>query len=702
MHLRTAHPAPFADAIDQLGEELHHLDRLLARHVATLRRNGLFNEDPLRGLYIGEDEALATLRQPTPPHTPSPEPDAGIALARAVLDARERSGAGLPLAAIARRFRLDAFERAALVIAAAPSLDQRYQTLYAYAQNDVARRLPTIGLVLALLVQDPVERLRHLARFAPDAKLRRGLLLRWSDADQDKPLADRALMVDDRVMLALLGAPALDDRLAGFVRDADVAPPRGDTRDGSLATQCQEAARAGAELIVFEGPLDVGQAGAAAALCRGSDAGLLEADLDHPAARALPPDALGRLLGREALLAESFLLVATSQGWPAHGVEQLLLQAARSLPRLFVSARPGALDLPLLARERRLARIEPPRVDALARAVWWQAALQDGARARIGPSAIERLARTSRIGPRAIARAVTTAGPPDEAALLAAVSIHAGGQLPAIAQKVRTNWSWEDLVLAERPRTQLAELAATLVHWPRVTGEWGFAAKLAAAQNCIALFTGPSGTGKTMAASLVAREAEMPLYRVDLSAIFDKYIGETEKHLDRLFDAASEASAVLLFDESDALFGKRTALKDAHDRYANLSVAYLLQRIETYDGLAILATNLPGNMDAAFARRLAHVIAFPLPDIAERRALWARAFPASAPLAADMDIDAIAETFEISGGNIRNAALTAAYLAASDGRCIGQDHVLRALARELEKIGRTPIAADFGALGRGA
>jgi AAA+ superfamily predicted ATPase len=690
MRLDVALLVPFADAIDQIGEELRCLDRLLARHVARLRRDGKFNEDPLRGLYIGDDEALAALGRTTP----APEDDAEIALGRAVLDAREQRSADLPLAAIARRFGLDRFERTALLIAAAPSLDRRYQTLYAYAQNDVARRLPAIDLVLALLVDDPADRLRHLARFAADAPLRRGGLVRWSDADQDKPLADRALAVDDRVVMALLGAASTaDDRLAGFVRAVDGVAR---STDDDLTAQCRAASSRGAEMIVFEGPLDTGQAQAAAAVCRSCGEALIEADLDHPAARVLPSGLLGRLLAREALLSDSGLLISASHGWPDHGVEHLLLAAAKLQPRLFVSARHGALDLPLLAREIRLACIEPLPADAPTRAEWWRAALPASAR-----TSVERLAKSTRIGPRAIARTVATTETHDEPALLAAVGIHAGGQLPSIAQRVRAHWSWDDLVLAERPRAQLAELAATLVHWPRVTGDWGFAAKLPVAQNCVALFSGPSGTGKTMAASLVAREAAMPLYRVDLSAIFDKYIGETEKHLDRLFDAAAEASAVLLFDEADALFGKRTALKDAHDRYANLSVAYLLQRIETYDGLAILATNLPGNMDQAFARRLAHVIAFPLPDEAERRALWARAFPAQAPLAADIGLDAIAATFEISGGNIRNAALAAAYLAASDGGVIEQSHVLRALARELEKIGRTPIAADYGALGPG-
>ena len=201
-----------------------------------------------------------------------------------------------------------------------------------------------------------------------------------------------------------------------------------------------------------------------------------------------------------------------------------------------------------------------------------------------------------------------------------------------------------------------------------------------------------------MAASIVAAAADLDLYRVNLAAVFDKYIGETEKQLDRLFEAAADAGVALLFDEADVLFGSRTEVRDSHDRYANLSVAYLLQRVESHEGLVVLASNLPRNMDEAFARRLSHVVPFPMPDPALRRALWKGAFPPSAELDPEVDLPEIAATFELSGGNIRNAALAAAYLAAAEGGAIAMPHLLRAITRELEKMGRAPIAADFGRL----
>jgi hypothetical protein len=691
MRLDEAGRAPFADALDQLGDELRWLDRLLVRHVSALRAQDRFNEDPMRGLYISEEEALAALA--AAPAEPGGEWLAGVG--RATLDARASRGAELPLARIARRFGLDAFERTVLLIAAAPALDRRYQILYAYAQNDVGRRLPTIDFAISLLIDEDSSRFRHLSRFAPAAPLVRGGIVHVLEPERAKPLSDRALSIDDRVVMALLGAaPDPDARLAPFVRR--FAAPADREPDPRLLRECAAAFGAAPCFVLFEGPLDAGQADAALAACRAQGEGLIAADLDHPAARAAPPEELGRLLAREALLADSGLIVSASHAWPDLGLERAIVAAAALKPRLFATVRHGALSLPPIARAVRTACVRVDRPDALARARWWRGALP----AAQLPSA-ERLAQRTRIGPIAIDAMLAAAPGGGEAELMAAAQLYAGGRLPAFAERIAAPWSWEDLVLPARQREQLRELAATLVHWPQVMGEWRFAEALVSPQNCIALFSGPSGTGKSMAASLVARKAGMPLYRVDLSAIFDKYIGETEKQLDRLFDAAADAGAVLLFDEADALFGKRTALKDAHDRYANLSVAFLLQRIESYDGLAILASNLPGNMDEAFARRLSHVVAFPLPDEGLRRALWRRAFPEAAPLAADLDLDTVAASFELSGGNIRNAALAAAYLAATDASAIGRRHVVAAVGRELEKVGRSPIAADYGALAPG-
>jgi SpoVK/Ycf46/Vps4 family AAA+-type ATPase len=233
----------------------------------------------------------------------------------------------------------------------------------------------------------------------------------------------------------------------------------------------------------------------------------------------------------------------------------------------------------------------------------------------------------------------------------------------------------------------LRELAARVEHRTLVMDEWGFKARLAGGRGVTALFAGPPGTGKTMAASVIAAELGLDLFTIDLSTVVSKYIGETEKNLSRVFGAAADSDAILLFDEADALFGKRSEVRDAHDRYANVEIAYLLQRMEEYDGLAILATNLRHHIDEAFLRRLHVIVDFPFPDAPERLEIWRSCLPRSLPLDDGIDLAALAQ-HRLAGGNIRNVVLGAAYLAAQTGRPIGQVEFVAATRRELQKMGK--------------
>ena len=250
-------------------------------------------------------------------------------------------------------------------------------------------------------------------------------------------------------------------------------------------------------------------------------------------------------------------------------------------------------------------------------------------------------------------------------------------------------------MLPRRSLAQLREIHASVRHRARVHGEWGFASRLALGKGLAALFAGPSGTGKTMAASILAKELGLDLYKIDLASVVSKYIGETEKNLSRIFSEAERSNAVLFFDEADALFGKRSEVRDSHDRYANVEVAYLLQRMEEYSGIAVLATNLKGNLDDAFARRMQHVVEFPPPDRDCRERIWRRIFPEAAPLAPDVDLGFLARQFEIAGGHIKNIALAAAFSAADQDRAVSMEHLILATARELQKMGRLPTKSDF-------
>jgi SpoVK/Ycf46/Vps4 family AAA+-type ATPase len=255
-------------------------------------------------------------------------------------------------------------------------------------------------------------------------------------------------------------------------------------------------------------------------------------------------------------------------------------------------------------------------------------------------------------------------------------------------------FGWDDIVLPDEVAGMLREIILRVRHRPTVFGEWGFSARHARSRSLSALFTGPSGTGKTMAAEVIANELALPLYRVDLAAVVSKYIGETEKNLAQIFNEAAASSAVLFFDEADALFGKRSEVRDSHDRYANIEVSYLLQRMEDYDGIVILASNLRQNLDEAFVRRLHLAADFPFPDAAARLEIWRRMLPSALPLDQDVDLAALARRFRLSGGNIRNVCVTAAFLAADEGSSAGMRHFLRAIRREHQKMGKLLLGEE--------
>jgi SpoVK/Ycf46/Vps4 family AAA+-type ATPase len=319
--------------------------------------------------------------------------------------------------------------------------------------------------------------------------------------------------------------------------------------------------------------------------------------------------------------------------------------------------------------------------------------------------AIDELAWRHRLSSAQIERAVEMAvrqaawhaAAPQLADVAAAARRQSQQDLGSLAARLRPVYRWGDLVLPPDQVEQLRELCLQARYRHVVLGEWGFERKLSLGKGLSALFSGPPGTGKTMAVEVVANELGLDLYKIDLSQVVSKYIGETEKNLDRLFAGARAGHAILFFDECDALFGKRTAVQDAHDRYANIEVAYLLQKMDEHDGVTVLATNLRPNLDVAFTRRLTFIVEFPFPDEASRRRIWETIWPAAVPRSKDLDLDFMATQFKLPGGAVKNIALAAAFLAATEPTPeVRTDHLLRATRREMEKAGRSMARAEFG------
>jgi SpoVK/Ycf46/Vps4 family AAA+-type ATPase len=355
---------------------------------------------------------------------------------------------------------------------------------------------------------------------------------------------------------------------------------------------------------------------------------------------------------------------------------------------------------------RPMTALRLPKAGAAVQVSMWQAALpKDALTAGVLEETLPQLAQQFDLGPQQIQQAAAAALASarlrnHEQPTLAGEDLwHGAKQLATqsmqqLAQQIQASYTFDDLVLPQDVMEQLREIAGQVMHRAEVYENWGFGAKLVRGRGVAALFSGPSGTGKTMAAEVLANHLGLDLYRIDLAGVISKYIGETEKNLRKVFDAAEQSGALLFFDEADALFGKRSEVRDSHDRYANIEVNYLLQRMEDYRGLAILATNMKSLLDQAFLRRLRFLVDFPFPDAAQRMRIWQQVFP---PQARKENLDySFLSRLEIAGGNIRNIAINAAFLAASQKAPVRMDHVLHAARREYSKIDKLVREAEFG------
>jgi SpoVK/Ycf46/Vps4 family AAA+-type ATPase len=401
-----------------------------------------------------------------------------------------------------------------------------------------------------------------------------------------------------------------------------------------------------------------------------------EAGLRNGAVVAGPVEAMverGVWAVRALTEARAQVIVVGSRGWDP--------QWSRQSPLLIDAPVPVARERDLLWRRALEGAGDDVGHDEQARAI---------AQFRLNPEQITRAARAARLQSGAASRKVTA----DD--LRAGARAQNAAGLERLARRIEPKVTWDDLVLPPHVVAQLLELVARVHQRDRVLGEWAMGSRSSKGHGVKALFAGDSGTGKTVSAEAVAQDLGLDLYVVDLATVVDKYIGETEKNLDRIFAEADRVNGVLLFDEADALFGKRSDVKDAHDRYANVEVAYLLQRMEQFEGLAILTTNLRSNLDEAFARRLDAIIDFPMPEEDDRRRLWECHLSPGVPRADDLDLAFLARSFKVSGGNIRNIAMTAAYLAADGGRAVGMSDLIRATEREYRKLGHLCLESEFG------
>jgi ATPase family associated with various cellular activities (AAA) len=574
---------------------------------------------------------------------------------------------------LCRLFGLSAFERDVLLLCAGVELDSGFAE---------AVGQPTVALALAKLPD------AHWAALSPAAPLRHWRLI---DVQPGGPLIRAGLRIDERVLHYLLGLQELDARLAPMltpVADGDALTPS----HGRLAERIALAWRAAADaaqlpVVQLTGASRPDQRAVAAATCARLDMRLYALPASDLPTSAADLASLLRLWEREAALLRAALLLEVDEVDGERAAARKLAERARC--GILLSTRGGAGESP---RATLTVEVEKPTTDEQ-RALWRQALADAGAAAN---GAVDALSAQFDLSARTIRRSADgpgADGPAESlgsgrngvaAKLWRAARVLSRGSLDELAQRIEPAATWDDLVLPPAQRETLREIAAQVRHRTTVYETWGLGRKGRRGLGISALFAGASGTGKTMAAEVLASDLELDLYRIDLSQLVSKYIGETEKNVRRVFDAAEGGGAILLFDEADALFGKRSEVKDSHDRYANIEVSYLLQRMEAYRGLAILTSNMKHALDPAFVRRIRFIVAFPFPDATQRTEIWRQMFPSAVPTSG-LRFDQLAR-LTMPGGHIRNIAVNAAFLAADADEAVQMKHLLRATRTECAKL----------------
>ena len=709
----------YQDNLQHLLDELYRIDLMIRFCLKKCKTENIEGVNDFFGLYISEDEVNTILR--TLPHESEINIYSDSQLEeietitnkvnqKIVESIKEKKE--LRLHILSELFQLDPFEIDILLICLAPELDLRYEKLYAYLQNDVTKKRPDVDLVLTLLCHSIEERFSARKIFSNTATLINNHLIYFiDDSPMDKvPLLSCSLKVDERIISFLLESDEIDPKIQNICTliepdkyFSDVIIP--EDKKNLLTEILQYHSHVEIPLIIqLHGPYGTGKKLTAEAVCTELRSPLLVVD-----SKALIKDESFEIMDiiiREARLQHSSLYL---EGFDTLfkeenteiNIKNLILKLDNFPNLIFLSSEETWEPQVALAKHRYI-NFNMPLPSFTHRKQMWSSFL-DSYSIVIDDNDINALATKFNFSAGQIKDTIYTAN--NIARLRKTdISVHdlyegakarSNRKLGELAKKIIPLHTWEDIILPTDIKNQLKEIRLYIKHKGTVYSDWKFDKKLSLGKGQNALFSGPSGTGKTMAAQIIANQVQLDIYKIDLSSVVSKYIGETEKNLSKIFKEAETSNAILFFDEADALFGKRSQVKDAHDRYANIETGYLLQKMEEYEGVVILATNLSKNIDDAFLRRMQFIVEFPFPDKILRKQIWTGLFPEEAPLSKDIDFDFLSEKLKLTGGNIKNIAVASAFYAADRSKRIEMSHVMHAAKREYQKMGKTFLKADF-------
>lgn len=726
--------APYDDGLAHVTDELAKLDLIIKQRVYTFREELKTSKHSgvNQHVFISHEEVDWLLEcdgLEVPENAQLSAIDEQIVLLdeqiAAAVGASVDKGIVLPLIQLARLFNLSTFELQALIICLAPELRRKYDRLYAYLQDDISRKKSSVDLVLDLLCRSDLERWQAQSLFTRSGVLLRTGLLQLTDDPQSPSGSSglaRFLSVDPRIVNFVLGHNVIDARLEGIVtlhvpeRNFDEVAVEETTKQCVFGL-VQRRFAAGFEnkanlLVHLHGPYGVGKKELALGACGAMNCLLLRVDLEQLGYSTSAPEESLRFAFREALLLQAPLYLEPIDVWLNDELKGLspiktLADLIDQYGWLTFVAGAKPWHPRGLFEHTVFKSVALPLPDVPLREKVWRRSL-GACMPGVADKTIAQLARQFRLTPGQSRDAISAVSNDydsmDSATdnrldhLLRACRQQSNQKLRELAVKIEPHYTWDDIVLPEEKTVLLQEICNQVRQQYKVFSLWGFDQKLAYGRGLSALFSGPPGTGKTLAAQVIAYDLSLDLYKIDLSSVVSKYIGETEKNLSRIFEEAETSNSVLFFDEADALFGKRTEVSDAHDRYANIEVSYLLQKMEEYNGIVILASNFRSNMDEAFVRRIRFIVEFPFPDETGRLQIWKCHFPAQAPVAQGINYPWLAKQFAIPGGNIKNIALNAAFLAAQSDRPIDMSHLIHSAKREYEKIGKLWNEGDIARL----
>ena len=704
--------------LQHISEELKRIDLLLHLHVLKIRQKKEV-VDGFQGLYVSDEEINSILDDTYPANDEDQHIKTIIELiAELEQEIEEKKveslgrGITLTLPLLANIFGLTPLEIDVVLICMAPELDTKYERLYAYLHNDATKKQPSVDLALKLVCNTKEEKLYARQIFDVSAPLVKHHILQFIDAPEEgkKTLLTRFIKVNDRIINYLLGFNLIDTKIEPFT---ELIQPQTDLEEIFLPEElkreidgiinCRELTDG--TKCFLHGPYGVGKKTVAQCMCKELGIALLTVDLAYLVNTDADFEAVISRSFREAKLQDSAIFLAHFERLFSEDTKNVLYK------NILVNALENCSGIVFIASEQPLELavelpkgifdIEIPVPDYAMRKTIWEQYLT-GKNSEEDVSALaNKFKFTAGQIKDAIASARKLAVLHEREAitledLYNGCRAQSNQKLTALAKRIKPKYHWDDLILPKEKKEQLEEVKNYIKNKGVVYHDWGFDDKLSLGKGLNIMFSGTSGTGKTMAAEVIASELGLDLYKIDLSMVVSKYIGETEKNLNRIFKEAEQSNAILFFDEADALFGKRSEVRDSHDRYANIEISYLLQKMEENEGIVIMATNLSQNIDDAFMRRMHFNVEFSFPEEEYRYKIWRSLFPKEAPIAEDIDFEFLAKKFKLAGGNIKNIVVNAAFLAAEESGSITMEHVIKAAKREFQKIGKVCSQSEFG------